>query len=50
MCFMVGNVRVVELLTCAVLLLGKCLKKLGYVLEGDECSESKGGMLSDKEV
>ncbi len=50
MCVEVGGVRVVELVTCEVLLLGECLKKLGSVLEGDECWESKGKRLSDREV
>ncbi len=50
MCVEVGGVRVVELVTFAVLLLVECLKKSGYVLEGDECWESKGRRLSDREV
>ena len=50
MCVGMDGVRVVELLTCAVLLLDECLKKLGYVLEGDECWESRGRRLSDREV
>ncbi len=50
MCVEVSGVRVVELLNCAVLLLGECLKKSGSVLEGDECLESKGRRLFDREV
>ncbi len=33
MCVMVGNVRVVELLTCTILLLGECLKNWGLCLK-----------------
>ncbi len=49
-CRRMGGVRVVELLTCALLLLGEYLKELGSVLEGDECWESRGLKLSDREV
>ena len=49
-CVVVSGVRVVELLRCAVLLLGECLKKLGSMFESDECWESKGLRLSDRRV
>ncbi len=42
--------RVVELLTYALLLLGKGVKKVGFVLEGDECWESRGLKLSNRAV
>jgi hypothetical protein len=38
-CVVVSGVRVVELLRCAVLLLGERLKKSGPVFESDECWE-----------
>ena len=50
MCVVVSGVKVVELMRCAVLLLGECLKKLGSMFESDECWESKGLRLSDRRV
>jgi hypothetical protein len=49
-CVGMGGVRVVALLTCTLLLLGGCVRKLGSVLEGDECCEGKSLRLSDREV